>query len=58
MCALSTWCRIGTLTLTPSPDTVRAVQSDRLALMDHEYLGLGDIQRASGHTQLFDSLYL
>ncbi len=48
-------------------DTMRAVQSDRLALMDHEYLGLGDIQRAlvaAGHDgltgagALFDSLYV
>ncbi|MEW5810317.1 MAG: amino acid adenylation domain-containing protein, partial [Actinomycetota bacterium] len=46
-------------------DTVRAVQSDRLAMMDHEYLGLGDIQRAltgsagfASGTPLFDSLYV
>ncbi|CAN5600445.1 non-ribosomal peptide synthetase [soil metagenome] len=41
-------------------DTMRAVQSDRLALMDHEYLGLGDIQRAlaSQGGPLFDSLYV
>ncbi|TRW79695.1 amino acid adenylation domain-containing protein, partial [Mycolicibacterium sp. 018/SC-01/001] len=45
-------------------DTVRAVQSDRLAMMDHEYLGLGDIQRALGNsgtpsgTPLFDSLFV
>ncbi|MGE0218363.1 amino acid adenylation domain-containing protein, partial [Mycolicibacterium sp.] len=50
-------------------DTVRAVQSERLDLMDHEYLGLGDIQRAakaanrdsdalSGNSPLFDSLYV
>nr|WP_233165340.1 non-ribosomal peptide synthase/polyketide synthase [Mycobacterium sp. AT1] len=41
-------------------ETMRAVQSDRLALMDHEYLGLGDIQRAlgSGGGALFDSLYV
>ncbi|KAA0084465.1 non-ribosomal peptide synthetase [Mycolicibacterium sp. P9-64] len=54
-------------------DTMRAVQSDRLHLMDHEYLGLGDIQRAvtdrdrkvngdngalSGGGPLFDSLYV
>ena len=41
-------------------DTMRAVQSDRLRLMDHEYLGLGDIQRAvsTGGGPLFDSLYV
>ncbi|MBU8838445.1 non-ribosomal peptide synthetase [Mycolicibacterium goodii] len=50
-------------------DTMRTVQSDRLRLMDHEYLGLGDIQRAlaaanrgngalSGGGPLFDSLYV
>ncbi|MCV7419610.1 non-ribosomal peptide synthase/polyketide synthase [Mycobacterium yunnanensis] len=41
-------------------ETMRAVQSDRLALMDHEYLGLGDIQRAMGvgNGPLFDSLYV
>ena len=44
----------------PVAETMRAVQSDRLALMDHEYLGLGDIQRAlgSGGGALFDSLYV
>lgn len=48
-------------------DTMRAVQSDRLELMDHEYLGLGAIQRAltgagdsalSGGGPLFDNLYV
>jgi len=45
-------------------DAVRRVQSDRLAMMDHEYLGLGDIQRAltspgfGSGTPLFDSLYV
>ncbi|MDX1874598.1 non-ribosomal peptide synthase/polyketide synthase [Mycolicibacterium sp. 120266] len=40
-------------------DTMRAVQDDRLRLMDHEYLGLGDIQRAAGvQGTLFDSLYV
>lgn len=40
-------------------DTMRAVQSERLALMDHEYLGLGDIQRTlAGSGPLFDSLYV
>ncbi|GFG49808.1 non-ribosomal peptide synthetase [Mycolicibacterium agri] len=50
-------------------DTMRTVQSDRLGLMDHEYIGLGDIARAaaaangdnaalSGGGPLFDSLYV
>jgi amino acid adenylation domain-containing protein/non-ribosomal peptide synthase protein (TIGR01720 family) len=40
-------------------DVMRAVQNDRLELMDHEYLGLGDIQRALGSSgTLFDSLYV
>ncbi|MDX1892209.1 non-ribosomal peptide synthase/polyketide synthase [Mycolicibacterium sp. 050158] len=40
-------------------DTMRAVQSERLELMDHEYLGLGEIQRAAGvNGPLFDSLYV
>ena len=44
---------------TTAADTVRAVQNDRLQLMDHEYLGLGDIQRAAGiQGELFDSLYV
>ncbi len=40
-------------------DTLSAVQDNRLHLMDHEYLGLGDIQRAAGvQGELFDSLYV
>jgi amino acid adenylation domain-containing protein/non-ribosomal peptide synthase protein (TIGR01720 family) len=39
-------------------DLLRRVQSERSALMPHEYLGLGDIQRAAGHPQLFDTLYV
>ncbi|MDF2826537.1 MAG: amino acid adenylation protein, partial [Mycobacterium sp.] len=39
-------------------EVMQAVQSDRLELMDHEYLGLGDIQRAAGTGALFDSLYV
>ncbi|WP_020387123.1 non-ribosomal peptide synthase/polyketide synthase [Kribbella catacumbae] len=34
------------------------VQSDRIALMAHEHLGLGAIQRAAGHAPLFDTLYV
>ncbi|MFD6967538.1 amino acid adenylation domain-containing protein [Streptomyces sp. NPDC059949] len=43
-------------------DTVRAylsaVQSARVAAMEHEHLGLGEIQRASGHDTLFDNLFV
>lgn len=35
-----------------------AVQGARVAAMDHEYLGLGEIQRASGHDTLFDNLFV
>ncbi|MGW0391783.1 amino acid adenylation domain-containing protein [Streptomyces sp. NPDC003042] len=39
-------------------DLLRRVQSERTALMDHEYLGLAELQRAGGHGVLFDSLYV
>ncbi|WP_462203612.1 condensation domain-containing protein, partial [Frankia sp. CcWB3] len=39
-------------------DLLRRVAEARLDLLDHEYLGLGDIQRASGHPVLFDTLYV
>jgi amino acid adenylation domain-containing protein/non-ribosomal peptide synthase protein (TIGR01720 family) len=39
-------------------DLLRRIQSERAALMSHEYLGLGDVQRESGHTTLFDTLYV
>ncbi|WP_432065179.1 amino acid adenylation domain-containing protein [Streptomyces sp. C10-9-1] len=47
----------------PRPgDTVAAyltaVQRDRVAAMDHEWLGLGEIQRAAGHDTLFDTLFV
>jgi amino acid adenylation domain-containing protein/non-ribosomal peptide synthase protein (TIGR01720 family) len=34
------------------------IQRDRIALMAHEHLGLGAIQRAAGHARLFDTLYV
>ncbi|MET9608908.1 amino acid adenylation domain-containing protein [Streptomyces sp. NPDC006512] len=37
---------------------LRRVQSERMALMDHEYLGLAELQRAGGHPVLFDTLYV
>ncbi|MDH6437244.1 amino acid adenylation domain-containing protein/non-ribosomal peptide synthase protein (TIGR01720 family) [Streptomyces sp. SAI-144] len=43
-------------------DTVReyltAVQAARVEAMEHENLGLGEIQRASGHDTLFDNLFV
>ncbi|MEU8778365.1 amino acid adenylation domain-containing protein [Streptomyces sp. NPDC048606] len=43
-------------------DTVReylsAVQTARVAAMEHEHLGLGEIQRAGGHDALFDNLFV
>ncbi|MFD5335596.1 non-ribosomal peptide synthetase [Streptomyces hawaiiensis] len=47
----------------PRPDdTVRAylsaVQAARVEAMEHEHLGLGEIQRASGHDTLFDNLFV
>ncbi|MET8976823.1 amino acid adenylation domain-containing protein [Streptomyces sp. NPDC004539] len=43
-------------------DSARAylerVQSGRVAAMEHEHLGLGEIQRASGHDTLFDNLFV
>ncbi|MFF6875853.1 amino acid adenylation domain-containing protein [Streptomyces sp. NPDC012474] len=43
-------------------DTVRAylsaVQAARAEAMEHEHLGLGEIQRASGHDTLFDNLFV
>ncbi|MBT2370217.1 amino acid adenylation domain-containing protein [Streptomyces sp. ISL-10] len=39
-------------------DLLRRMQSERVALMDHEYLGLAELQRAGGHTNLFDTLYV
>lgn len=35
-----------------------AVQSARVEAMEHEHVGLGEIQRASGHTTLFDNLFV
>ncbi|MFB6393031.1 amino acid adenylation domain-containing protein [Polymorphospora lycopeni] len=41
----------------PVGDLLRRMQAERAALMPHEYLGLGEVQRESGHTQLFDTLF-
>ncbi|TWF80521.1 non-ribosomal peptide synthase protein (TIGR01720 family)/amino acid adenylation domain-containing protein [Pseudonocardia hierapolitana] len=42
---------------TPA-QAMRQVQRHRLDAMPHEYLGLGDVQRAAGRGPLFDSLYV
>ncbi|WP_256105560.1 non-ribosomal peptide synthetase [Streptomyces sp. ODS05-4] len=42
----------------PVGDLLRRVQAERTALMDHEYLGLAELQRAGGHPVLFDTLYV
>ncbi|WP_030843619.1 non-ribosomal peptide synthetase [Streptomyces sp. NRRL F-4474] len=43
-------------------DSVRAylsaVQADRVEAMEHEHIGLGEIQRAGGHDTLFDNLFV
>ncbi|WP_327303970.1 amino acid adenylation domain-containing protein [Streptomyces sp. NBC_01298] len=35
-----------------------SVQAARVDAMEHEHLGLGEIQRASGHDTLFDNLFV
>ncbi|WP_338051255.1 amino acid adenylation domain-containing protein [Pseudonocardia acidicola] len=42
----------------PVLDLLRRVQAERLALLPHESLGLGEIQRAAGHRRLFDTLFV
>ncbi|WP_279632626.1 non-ribosomal peptide synthetase [Streptomyces sp. Tu 2975] len=39
-------------------DLLRRVQSERAAVMDHEYLGLSELQREGGRGVLFDTLYV
>ncbi|AEN08569.1 MULTISPECIES: non-ribosomal peptide synthetase [unclassified Streptomyces] len=39
-------------------DYLAAVQADRVAAMEHEHRGLGEIQRAAGHDTLFDNLFV
>ncbi|MGQ0842215.1 amino acid adenylation domain-containing protein [Actinokineospora sp.] len=34
------------------------IQTERTTLMPHDYLGLGELQRESGHSTLFDTLYV
>ncbi|MFF8393390.1 amino acid adenylation domain-containing protein [Streptomyces sp. NPDC016172] len=53
---------VPTWTRARPDDTVRAylsaVQAARVEAMEHEHLGLGEIQRASGHETLFDNLFV
>ncbi|WP_327173846.1 amino acid adenylation domain-containing protein [Streptomyces sp. NBC_01335] len=47
----------------PRPDDtvgayLTAVQRARVEAMEHEHLGLGEIQRAAGHDSLFDNLFV
>ncbi|MFF3687025.1 amino acid adenylation domain-containing protein [Streptomyces sp. NPDC002187] len=42
----------------PVGDLLRRIQTERVTLMDHEYLGLAELQRAGGHFTLFDTLYV
>ncbi|GAB1824331.1 non-ribosomal peptide synthetase [Herbidospora sp. RD11066] len=37
---------------------LRRVQDERLALMPHEWLGLGVVQAETGHRRLFDTLFV
>ncbi|MFC8964999.1 non-ribosomal peptide synthase/polyketide synthase [Streptomyces sp. NPDC057094] len=42
----------------PVVDLLRRVQDERLAVMPHEYLGLGVLQAETGHRRLFDTLFV
>jgi len=42
----------------PVLDLLSRVQSERSALIPHEYLGLGVIQRQTDHSPLFDTLFV
>ncbi len=42
----------------PVRDLLARVQDERLGLIEHEWVGLGAIQRASGHRELFDTLFV
>ncbi|MFF5986086.1 amino acid adenylation domain-containing protein [Prauserella flavalba] len=39
-------------------ELLRRLQSERAALLPYEYVGLGELQRESGHRQLFDTLFV
>ncbi|MEU6139693.1 amino acid adenylation domain-containing protein [Streptomyces sp. NPDC047081] len=40
----------------PLAHLLTRLQSEQSALLDHQYLGLAEIQRAAGHSALFDTL--
>ncbi|MCP9489463.1 MAG: amino acid adenylation domain-containing protein [Solirubrobacteraceae bacterium MAG38_C4-C5] len=42
----------------PVGELLGRLQSERAALMEHDHLGLGAVQRETGHAQLFDTLYV
>ncbi len=42
----------------PVGTLLRRVQDERLALMPHEWLGLGVVQAETGHRRLFDTLFV
>jgi amino acid adenylation domain-containing protein len=42
----------------PVLDLLRRTQAERAALMPHEYVGLGELQRVAGHRRLFDTLFV
>ncbi|MDY7088054.1 MAG: amino acid adenylation domain-containing protein [Actinomycetota bacterium] len=42
----------------PAKSLLRRLQDQRLDLMAYDHVGLADIQRAAGHPQLFDTLYV
>ncbi|GAA1359807.1 hypothetical protein GCM10009661_02540 [Catellatospora chokoriensis] len=49
--------------IAPAPgervgDLLARVQEQRLALMPYDHVGLGQVQRGSGHATLFDTLYV
>ncbi|MEU8074813.1 amino acid adenylation domain-containing protein [Catellatospora citrea] len=49
--------------IAPAPaervgDLLARVQDQRLALMPYDHVGLGQVQRDSGHATLFDTLYV
>ncbi len=49
------------VTLDPAEtlaDLLRRMQDEYVQRMEHEYLGLGEIQQAVGHGELFDTLFV
>ncbi|MCO8275195.1 amino acid adenylation domain-containing protein [Actinoplanes sp. TRM 88003] len=48
--------RIGLDPARPAVDALRRLQDGQARLMDHQHLGLAEIQRLAGHGELFDTL--